>query len=108
MVIKLKQAITKASEELNSNHLVYFIHFNYGWPSQSLRISDIELLQNVDYDLKFEFGAGIGEEELETLVQQGFLKKVSETIDEYDPLEKSIEYEIIKEVGIVVIGSVVK
>ena len=55
-------------------------------PTQSLKISDIELLQNADYDLKFKFGVGIGEEELETLVQQGFLKKVSETIDEYDPL----------------------
>ncbi|RRJ86692.1 hypothetical protein EG240_15905 [Paenimyroides tangerinum] len=98
MLIKLKQAIIKASEELNSNQLIYFIHFNFGWPSQSLKISDIELLQNIDYDLKFEFGSGIGEEDLETLVQQGFLKKISETVDEYDPLEKSIEYEIIKAV----------
>jgi len=33
---------------------------------------------------------------LKVLEEQGFLKKRSETIDKNDPLEKIIEYEILK------------
>jgi hypothetical protein len=38
---------------------------------------------------------GVGEADSIVLVKEGFLTKKSETIDENDPLEKSIEYEIL-------------
>lgn len=97
MTEKLKTEIIKASNYLGSNKLVYEINFWFG-VSQSLKISGVELLQNPNYDLMFEYGNGINEKELDALVQQGFLIKVSEDIDEHDPLEKTIEYEIIKAV----------
>jgi hypothetical protein len=95
MTEKLKAELVKASNDLGSTKLVYEVNFWFG-VSQSLKISGVELLQNQKYDLKFEWGNGIKEQELEALVQEGFLKKISETIDEHDPLEKSIEYEIYK------------
>jgi hypothetical protein len=97
MIEKLKAEIIKASNDLGSNKLVYEINFWFG-VSQSLKIADVELIQNPKYDLRFEWGNGIKEQDFEFLVQDGFLKKVSEIIDEQDPLEKSIEYEIIKAV----------
>lgn len=97
MIDKLKEAIVNASNELGSNKLVYEINFWFG-VSQSLKISDVELLQNPKYNLKFEWGNGINETDLFALEQEGFLKKINEIVDEQDPLEKSIEYEIIKAV----------
>jgi 3'-phosphoadenosine 5'-phosphosulfate sulfotransferase len=84
MIEKIKAEITKASNYLGSNKLVYEINFWFG-VSQSLKISGVELLQNPNYDLMFEYGNGINEKELVALEQQGFLIKVSETIDKYDP-----------------------
>lgn len=95
MTEKLKTEIAKASNDLGSNKLVYEINFWFG-VSQSLKTLGVELIQNPKYDLNFELGDGIKEQELESLVKDGFLQKVSETIDENDPLEKRIEYEIFK------------
>jgi hypothetical protein len=95
MTEKLKTEIVKASNDLGSNKLVYEINFWFG-VSQSLKILGVELIQNPRYDLNFEWGHGINEQELESLVKEGFLRKVSEAIDENDPLEKRIEYEIIR------------
>jgi hypothetical protein len=50
MLEKLKTEITKASNHLGSNKLVYEINFWFG-VSQSLKISGVELLQNPNYDL---------------------------------------------------------
>jgi hypothetical protein len=92
----LKQILIQASNDLNSNHLIYFIHFNFGWPSHSLKINEIELFRKYEIQSGWD---GVGKLELNELEREGFLKKVSETIDENDPLEKSIEYEIIKAVS---------
>ncbi len=98
---KLKEMINSISEEFVTNKLIYSSDCWFGF-SESIKISDIELNQNPKYDF-FGWNNGVGEADLIELEKEGFLKKISETIDEYDPLEKSIEYEIIKEVGSVVI-----
>jgi hypothetical protein len=55
------------------------------------------LNQNSEYGF-FGWDKGIGESDLIELEKDGFLKKVSELINEDDPLERIIEYEIIKAV----------
>jgi hypothetical protein len=54
----------------------------------------IELNQNPKYGF-FCWNNGVGEADSIVLVKEGFLTKKSETIDENDPLKKSIEYEIL-------------
>jgi hypothetical protein len=88
----LKQMLIKASNDLVSNHLIYFVHFNYGWPSHSLKMNNIELFRKYQIPTGCD---GIGEKELIQLEQEGFLKKVSVLTNENDPLEKYIKYEII-------------
>jgi hypothetical protein len=92
MMEKLKVAIIKASNELGSNKLIYEINFWFGTPSHSLKILDVELYHNYEIPSGWD---GIGEKDLIILEKEGFLKKISETTDEQDPLEKIIEYEII-------------
>jgi hypothetical protein len=93
---KLKEVILSLSKELDINNLTYSIDFWFGC-SVSVKIGDIELNQNPKYGF-FGWDNGVGELDLLELEKQGFLKKVSETVDEQDPLEKSIEYEIQKSV----------
>lgn len=93
---KLKEVINSLSNKLNSSKLTYSIDFWFGC-SVSVKIGEIELNQNPDYGF-FGWNNGIGEADLIELEKDGFLKKISETIDEQDPLEKTIEYEIIKAV----------
>ncbi|MBL1280687.1 MAG: hypothetical protein COA33_010455 [Fluviicola sp.] len=78
----LKQILIRASNDLNSNQLIYFVHFNYGWASHSLKINNVELFQKYQIPSGWD---GIGEKELIQLEKEGFLKKVSETIDECCP-----------------------
>jgi hypothetical protein len=92
---ELKQSLIIASVELNSNHLIYFVHFNFGWPSHSLKINDVELFNKYHIPSGWD---GVGEADLIELEKEGFLMKKSEIIDENDPLEKTIEYEIFKAV----------
>ncbi len=94
MLDKLKAEIAKASNHLGSNKLVYEINFWFGC-SESVKIAGVELNQNPEYSF-FGWNNGISGQDLESLAQQGFLVKISEIIDEQDPLEKSIEYEIKK------------
>ena len=89
---KLKEAIISLSKELKNNKLKYSIDFWFGC-SVSVKIGGIELNQNPEYGF-FGWDKGVGEVELLELEKDGFLIKVSETIDKNDPLEKSIEYEI--------------
>jgi len=96
MIEKLKAEIIKVSNELGSNQLVYEINFWFGC-SESVKIGDVELNQNPKYGF-FGWNNGISEKDLKELENYGFLKKVSETINEHDPLEKNIEYEIKKAV----------
>ena len=91
---KLKEVIILLSKELNRNNLIYSIDFWFGC-SVSVKIGDIELNQNPKYGF-FGSNNGVGEADLLKLEKEGFLIKVSESIDEHDPLEKNIEYEIIK------------
>jgi hypothetical protein len=93
---KFKNAILKASKALNSNRIIYEINFWFGC-SESVKIGDVELNQNSEYGF-FGWDKGIGESDLIELEKDGFLKKVSELINEDDPLERIIEYEIIKAV----------
>jgi hypothetical protein len=89
---ELKQKLFKASNDLDSTRLIYFIHFNFGWPAHSLKIKDVELFYEYNIPCGWD---GIGEKELEELEKEGVLKKISELVDELDPLEKRIEYEIL-------------
>ena len=93
---RLKKVINSLSEELGIKKLSYSVNFWFGC-SESLKIGEIELNQNSEYDF-FGWDNGIGEKNLIELEQEGFLIKISESIEEYDPLEKSIEYEIKKAV----------
>ncbi|EKT3957806.1 TPA: hypothetical protein ACGFUW_002510 [Flavobacterium psychrophilum] len=93
---KLKEVIISLSKELNSSNLTYCIDFWFGC-SVSVKIGGIELNQNPKYGF-FGLNNGVGESDLIELEKDGFLKKISEIIDENDPLEKRIEYEIIKAV----------
>ncbi len=93
MIEKLKTAISIASSELGSTKLIYDVNFWFGQLSHSLKILNVELFKK--YEIPSGWN-GVGERELKVLEQQGFLKKLSETIDENDPLEKTIEYEILK------------
>ena len=89
---ELKQKLLKASTDLDSTRLIYFVHFNFGWPAHSLTIKDVELF----YEYNIPGGwDGIGERELIQLEKEGVLKKISESVDEIDPLEKRIEYEVL-------------
>lgn len=92
MIEKLKREIKKASKELKSNKLIYFIHFDFGWPAHSLTIKNVELFR--EYEIP-KGADGIGEKELKELEKMGFLKKVSEVTS--DDLEKTIEYSIVFE-----------
>lgn len=92
----LKEVINSLSDELGVKTLTYSVNFWFGC-SESFKIGNIELNQNPKYGF-LGWNNGIGEKELIKLEAEGFLKKVSELIDEHDPLEKSIEYEIIKAV----------
>ena len=92
MIEKLKREIKKASEELNSNRLIYFIHFDFGWPAHSLTIQNVDLFREYDMPKGTD---GIGEKELIKLEKIGFLKKESEVTS--DDLEKTIEYSIVFE-----------
>jgi hypothetical protein len=94
---RLKEVITSIIEDSRTSKLNYNIDCWFGWPSVSVKINDIELNQNPKYSF-FGWGKGVGEADLIELEKEGFLKKISETIDEQDPLEKKIEYEIIKAV----------
>lgn len=96
MIEKLKAAISSASNELGSTQLIYEINFWFGQPSHSLKISDIELFKKYEISSGWD---GVGEKDLKVLEQQGFLRKLSETIDENDPLEKIIVYEILKPIN---------
>lgn len=89
---KLKIALKNASKELNSNKVIYEIHFWFGAPSHSLKISGIELLNKYDIPSGWD---GVGEKELIELEKTGFLKKMSEVTS--DDLEKTIEYLIVFE-----------
>lgn len=93
-VQNLKKTISLLSNEFVTNKLVYEVNFWFGC-SESVKIRDVELNQNPEYDF-FGWNNGIGEADLIELEKEGFLVKKSETIDENDPLEKTIEYEIIK------------
>jgi hypothetical protein len=98
-VDNLKQIITKVSEENYLNKLTYSISFWF-LCEVSVKIGDIEI-NTSKYGTDFGWGSwgkSITEEDLIYLEKEGFLIKISETIDEQDPLEKSIEYEIIKAV----------
>ena len=92
---KLKAVIISISKEMNTNKIIYDINCWFGWPSVAVKIGDIELNQNPKYDF-FGWNNGIGELELMELEKEGFLKKISEIVDEQDPSEKTIEYEIVK------------
>jgi hypothetical protein len=94
---RLKKTISYLSEEFESKRLSYSVNFWFGC-SESLKIGDIELNQNPKYGF-FGWDQGVGEKDLIELEQEGFLIKVSETIDENDPLEKTIEYDIIKDLN---------
>ncbi|ALO13887.1 hypothetical protein L21SP5_00207 [Salinivirga cyanobacteriivorans] len=89
MIDKISKELLKASIDLNSKELIYEISWWFGTPSHSLKISDVELFNN--YDIPSGWN-GIGEKELSILERNGFLKKISETINEKDPLEKKIIY----------------
>ncbi|MES2285851.1 MAG: hypothetical protein V4547_09205 [Bacteroidota bacterium] len=89
---KLKEIINSLSEEFGTKNLTYSVNFWFGC-SESLKIGDIELNQKPKY-VFWGWNQGIGEKDLIELEQEGFLKKISETIDDQDPLEKKIEYEI--------------
>lgn|SRR5690554_615693 len=91
---KLIEVIISISDELKDKTLIYSIDFWFGC-SVSVKIGDIEINQNPNYGF-FGWNNGIGELELIELEKEGFLKKISETISDDDPLEKCIEYEIIK------------
>jgi hypothetical protein len=91
MIKKLKEELLKAATEIGSNILIYEINFWFGLPSHSLKINDIELFKNYNIPNGYD---GIGLHELNILEKDGFLKKVSEQIDEIDPLDKTIIYEI--------------
>ncbi len=93
---KLKGLINNLTEEFGTNILIYSVNFWFGC-SESLKIGDIELNQNPKYGF-FGWDNGIGEKDLLFLEQEGFLTKLSEVIDEQDPLEKTIHYEIKKAV----------
>jgi hypothetical protein len=93
---KIKNRILKASEALNTNRIIYEINFWFGC-SVSVKIGDIELNQNSEYGF-FGWDKGIGEVDLIDLEKVGFLKKISERINEMDPLERTIEYEIVKSI----------
>lgn len=90
---KLKEVIISLSKELNSNNIIFSIDFWFGC-SVSVKIKNVELNQNPKYGF-FGSNNGVGESDIIELEKEGFLKKISETIDEHDPLEKTVEYEII-------------
>lgn len=92
---KLKEVINSISKKFGGNKIIYNTDCWFGWPSVSVKINDIELNQNPKYGF-YGWNNGVGEQDLIELVKEGFLKKISETIDEQDSLEKNIEYEIIK------------
>lgn len=89
MIEKLKREILKASKELNSNELVYETLWWFELPSHSLKILDVELFNNYDIQSGLD---GVGEKELRELEKIGFLKKVSEIVNDKDDLEKVIKY----------------
>ncbi len=93
MIENLKNEILRASNELNSTRLTYAENFWFGFHSHSLRINNIELFGN--FEIKSGWN-GIGEKELNELEKAGFLIKISEIVDANDPLERTIEYEIIQ------------
>lgn len=90
----LKNELIEASMSLKSNRLIYSINFWFGC-SESLKIGDVELNQNPKYSF-FGWDNGVKLQDLISLEKEGVLKKVSEIIDDRDPLEKTIEFEIIK------------
>ena len=68
----------------------------FGQPSHALKITDVELFKKYEIPGGWD---GVGEKDLKVLEEQGFLRKLSETIDENDPLEKIIVYEILKPIN---------
>ena len=90
---KIKKLIFKLSKQFNSDTLTYSTHCWFGWPSESLKIKDIELNQNPEFGF-FGWDKGIGEKDLIELEHLGVINKIKEYKDEQDPLEKIIEYQI--------------
>jgi hypothetical protein len=93
--IKFRNDLLKASLEMKSNKLEYSTEWFFDLPGHDLKMNGVSII--VRYEIPTGWN-GFGQDDLNKLEKEGFLIKVTETIDENDPLEKSIEYEILKAV----------
>lgn len=91
--VKFRDGLLKAALEIKSHKLVYSTEWFFDLPSHDLKINGESII--VKYEIPTGWN-GFGQEDLNKLVKEGILKKVSEVINELDPLEKTIEYEIQK------------
>lgn len=89
--VKFRDVILKAAMEIKSHKLVYSTEWLFDLPSHDLKINGESII--VKYGIPTGW-YGFGLEDLNKLVNEGFLMKVFEFTNELDPLEKSIEYEI--------------